>query len=679
MPEVNGDVKPNPARGGSKRPSKSDVSSQDRQQAPKRSRVSRACDQCRASREKCDGEQPICQTCVSQSRKCSYDEQPKKRGIQPNYIRTLELTLSWMFKTFPDNEKALAAALGDPENVTRHLVAGKDSRAEALHQRWRNSVIYRQIDQMLSGGPIDHPEDSHAAEQTLQSPPLSAPVEQQHGHTNQSHHDIDLANEIQSANQPGASREKDSESVHKPQLTDGTSALTINQLAGERLPLPQNAWTLVEYYFAFVHAWLPVTDRQAALKLMYTYPTQGVLRVNATTGEYAELWSILALGSAILPQSAESSGTEQLCTVARSLIPSERSSFELGHLKSLVLLSICEISRQQWLAAWIFIGFAVRVLLALRCGHTWAPAGLRSQFGTTESGKAADERLKRIGLAAYVIEDAIAAHFGAPTHLQSELVNSFGSVDEDGIDEWSPWQDPLSKAREGDAKTPARSYSTLNQLVRLALSSDNASPTGLGQVSSSAVLNTIVRLLQNAMRTEKRAHPATIVSQCESSAPDSVGVAAASLSNSNIHANDFAINNTLLDQDQQGYRQQQLGYMSIPETAESAFSGSPAMIGTGSGQVPQNDRGEPWLSGYVARPNQLPEMEKSTTAGVDIFEELAMLERTDSRSNPQFMQNLGFAPDIDLAEFFGADYQPSDPMLAYMQPSMFDPSAPENG
>ncbi|KAI7237337.1 hypothetical protein KC330_g3224 [Hortaea werneckii] len=673
MPEDSGDVKPSPARAGSKRASKSDLSSQDRQQAPKRSRVSRACDQCRASREKCDGMQPVCQTCVSQSRKCSYDEQPKKRGIQPNYIRTLELTLSWIYKSFPDSEKALAAALGDPEDVTRNLIAGKDSRAEALHQRWRTSVICRQIDQMLSGGPIDHPEDVQAAEQTLQSPPLSAPVEQQCGQTNQNHPDVDFANEIQDANQPGASREKASEFVHEPHMTDVTSALTINQLAGERLPLPENAWTLVEYYFAFVHAWLPVTDRQAALKLMYTYPTQGVLRVNATTGEYAELWSILALGSAILPQPAESSETEQLCTVARSLIPSERSSFELGHLKSLVLLSICEITRQQWLAAWIFIGSAVRVLLALRCGNTWAPAGLRSQFRTTESDKAADERLKRIGLAAYVIEDAIAAHFGAPMHLQSELVSSFGSVDEDGLEEWSPWHDPLSKAKEGDAKTPSRSYSTLNHLVRLALSNDSASPTGMRQASSSAVLATILRLLQNAMRTEKRAHPATIVSQCESSVPDNVGVAA-------VPANDLAIDNTLLHQDQQGYeQQQQLGYMSIPETAESAFSGSPAIISTGSGRAPQNDSGEPWLSGYVARPNQLPEMENSTTAGADIFEELAMLERTDSRSNPQFMQNLGFAPDIDLAEFFGADYQPSDPMLAYMQPPMFDPSAPDNG
>jgi hypothetical protein len=33
------------------------------------------------------------------------------------------------------------------------------------------------------------------------------------------------------------------------------------------------------------------------------------------------------------------------------------------------------------------------------------------------------------------------------------------------------------------------------------------------------------------------------------------------------------------------------------------------------------------------------------------------------------MQNLGFGPDLDLAEFFGPDYQPSNPLLAYMQPS----------
>jgi len=53
----------------------------------------------------------------------------------------------------------------------------------------------------------------------------------------------------------------------------------------------------------------------------------------------------------------------------------------------------------------------------------------------------------------------------------------------------------------------------------------------------------------------------------------------------------------------------------------------------------------------------------------DIFEELAMLDSIEpSGQNPQFMQNLGFGPDLDLAEFFGSDYQPSNPLLTYMQP-----------
>ena len=77
----------------------------------KRSRVSRACDQCRASREKCDGVKPVCHTCDSQKRACTYDEPPKKRGIQPNYIRTLELTLAWLFQSVPETQAALSRSL----------------------------------------------------------------------------------------------------------------------------------------------------------------------------------------------------------------------------------------------------------------------------------------------------------------------------------------------------------------------------------------------------------------------------------------------------------------------------------------------------------------------------------------------------------------------------------------
>jgi len=52
------------------------------------------------------------------------------------------------------------------------------------------------------------------------------------------------------------------------------------------------------------------------------------------------------------------------------------------------------------------------------------------------------------------------------------------------------------------------------------------------------------------------------------------------------------------------------------------------------------------------------------SSGGDIFEELSMLDGGESGRDPHFMQNLGFAPDQDLADFFGADYQPSGSQLA---------------
>ena len=60
-------------------------------------------------------------------------------------------------------------------------------------------------------------------------------------------------------------------------------------------------------------------------------------------------------------------------------------------------------------------------------------------------------------------------------------------------------------------------------------------------------------------------------------------------------------------------------------------------------------------------------MTEGDNTSVDLFEELANLERQDSMHRPQFMQNLGF-PDHDLAEFFGTDYQVSDPLFSYLQP-----------
>jgi hypothetical protein len=134
-------------------------------QKAKRVRVSRACDQCRAGREKCDGAQPSCQTCDAQRRSCTYHEQPKKRGIQPNYIRTLELTLAWIFASFPESEKHISTLLPNADHRAHQLIAWKDAvPAEALHTSWRHGIVCRQIDQLLSGADIELPRPTPGVE-----------------------------------------------------------------------------------------------------------------------------------------------------------------------------------------------------------------------------------------------------------------------------------------------------------------------------------------------------------------------------------------------------------------------------------------------------------------------------------------------------------------------------------
>nr|QGY73550.1 HIVnes::QF2::SNAP25::syntaxin [synthetic construct] len=121
----------------------------------KRQRVSRACDQCRAAREKCDGIQPACFPCVSQGRSCTYQASPKKRGVQTGYIRTLELALAWMFENVARSEDALHNLLVRDAGQGSALLVGKDSpAAERLHARWATSRVNKSITRLLATASI---------------------------------------------------------------------------------------------------------------------------------------------------------------------------------------------------------------------------------------------------------------------------------------------------------------------------------------------------------------------------------------------------------------------------------------------------------------------------------------------------------------------------------------------
>lgn len=554
-------------------PSKRPGDAAEEQKPPKRTRVSRACDQCRASREKCDGSQPHCQSCLSQDRECTYNEAPKKRGIQPNYIRTLELLLAWSFEHSPDLQQDLGQSLPRGDSPVHRLLAGKDTEAaEKLHQAWRASTVGRQIDQVLSGATVEPPSDGQRPTQQY-APPSNA----------------------------GA-------------------AVTDSPEVPAMLRLPQHAWTLLDFYFAYVHSWMPMTEKSDMMKLIYAYPPDGISIDQATQSEHAELWSIMAVASHLVGAQLQDNHAEVLRvrSIAEMLVPTGKT-YEVPHLKAMILLTLIDISEERTLDAWLRIGTVVRLL---------------SLFKLLEELQGQTRWCRHVHLAAFVLESALAVRMSAKSHLTAEYIENIGLINEDGRDEWDPWQDPLATG-VNVSRAPARSFSTLNKLVRAHMQYANPKATGGGIVDAMPSGTIVFDLLANASLEEGRVQPAVLVEQRPRNGSTTAGFPG------DINADETSPVWSGLSQSMtHPHAPQEYPFMSVP-----------------------NDVAE--MPPSTVAPTAL---DASSSAGNgDIFKELAMLERTDSSN--QFMQNLGFAPDLDLQEFFGDAYQASDPMLALMQPT----------
>lgn len=496
--------------------------------------------------------------------------------------------------------------LPNANDLIHQTISGKDgAAADALHISWRNSIICRQIDQMLSGADIE----------LLRTPPPRTTQE---------------ANNNASYQSPPQSAPSDTGilQVEVPQLMD-TGLLAHSNTDHALLKLPHNSWALLEHYFAFTQAWLPITEKHDVLKLMYNYPTHGLPRSEAVASEHAELWSIMAFSAARMDNS-NSAASFVLCRdVAKALIPTEQG-FELGHIKALLILGLIDIAREAWITAWLTVGSAIRFLTHLTAGR-----GTATRLN--------EGRTKHTFLAAFLLESAIATRTGGLSHLRPDDVRSIGLLIEDGLEEWSPWSDPTAGTTSGPEKSPARSISTFNELVRVALRCHAQKVTTPANNNNRMEMDLVFTLLGNAST-----HPRTLLTNYRS-APTPAAVSMSYMGDVNTpqSAAGHLRNNSNIDMADVIF-DQQYPFMTIPaEAAESLHSSTPVQA---VGATPNM-----WSAGEgssLEHGNLLP--------GNDIFEELAMLDRSESNQNPSFMQNLGFGgfgADMELADFFGADYQ----------------------
>lgn len=196
-----------------------------------------------------------------------------------------------------------------------------------------------------------------------------------------------------------------------------------------------------------------------ALKLSYSYPDQGLALspVMPNSGDHAEMWSILAVGSVhdsgnVIVDTGEhgTSDPNELYNIARHLVPEENGHFELSHVKALLNLAVFNISKSMLNSAWLLVGTASRILLLL-----------------DESSSNSLPRRKNVLASCFLLDNLLALQLQQRPFLNRMDLSWAGKISEEGMEEWTPWNGrPLEHARQ--TRQPTLALSSFNALLEVA-------------------------------------------------------------------------------------------------------------------------------------------------------------------------------------------------------------------
>ncbi|KAF6822114.1 quinic acid utilization activator [Colletotrichum musicola] len=431
--------------------------------APKRQRVSRACDQCRSAREKCDGVQPQCFSCVTLSRQCTYNVAPKKRGVQTGLIRTLELALVWLFDQVPGTEEKLTELLAREGDDGQSLLVDKDNDAgNRLHKRWRRCRVHKDIDRLLSGKDGVSPRQDTSGDD--------------------SDPEADGRNKRNDAT-PQEGIEPSPKTTAPERSTDAASgAPPLRNRHGSRsrrrFKLPRNHPRLLEVYYSYTHSWLPILNHKEVLdNAAASYPPDGLdidPEDSTTSAAHAELWCALAVGAFQDSKSSRASGHAEspdppslILAAARSLIPVE-TEMALGHVKALLVLSLVKLGQDNAAAASLLIGLAVRGSMGLKDGRLHN-GGRNSMPGPPVplTPEANLDALDRVLMACLMLDTIVSLRLGQTPHMRSNDMKD-KPAGEHGPEEWAPWAPRAGFGTDNleAAVQPAQSLSSFNQLYQ---------------------------------------------------------------------------------------------------------------------------------------------------------------------------------------------------------------------
>ncbi|OBT77705.1 hypothetical protein VF21_03748 [Pseudogymnoascus sp. 05NY08] len=422
--------------------------------AVQRKRVAQACDRCRSRKDKCDGAKPVCSACAVRGHACSYDPAVKKRGLPEGYVRGLENLWGFTIREAPEVETNVISLM-EQRHGTEALPRGWNSKdGEALSDTWRKSRLSRELDSLL---PLLDITDDRPAKRRRQDSSFTPPTEASA---------FDPAFIPPGETYPvKGERRNSSATFPAPVFNSAVSSETMKLADSQQSQLPHNAWELLDVYFSYTHCWLPIVEKHNSLRASYLYPTT-IYSSMTGSGDHAALWAMLAYAEChhdiirrsmshdfILQQKDPWIPSDTYKT-ARGLIPDEDGAFELGHIQSLLILTLLNMGKNRWKQAWALIGQAVRIALEL---------------GLEKCPDDAKSRNRHVFFGCFVLETLVAARLNRSPHLRAQDALNCGLLLEDGSDEWSPWVDTIGIRRNSGSSSrgPGSTLSTFNRLVQI--------------------------------------------------------------------------------------------------------------------------------------------------------------------------------------------------------------------
>ncbi|KAI9255585.1 fungal-specific transcription factor domain-containing protein [Phascolomyces articulosus] len=395
----------------------------------KRQRVSKACDQCRRKKVKCDGTLPQCSNCRTVGLECKYNETNKKRGPPKGYIEAIEGRLQRL-------EALLGSVVQEDDPRSQAIMAELNA---PLHTPYGELVRPR-----LLGRGFNESEHSPVSAVSTPSSTTSGPgttsrqnqqQQLQHqgrgsGVSNNTNKNITLetndtlGSQYTDGNSPvryygkssGYYMLRDSKNYRdgvfrfnsKGYCKDSDERLTsvkaILSLDPYELPPKDLSKHLIDLYFEHYYPFLPILHKNSFLASLESQDSSiqppSPLLLNSIYALASRISSDLRVrADPSLPDTAGDVFFER----ARQLLDNEWENFTVSTVQSLILLSSHQTGAMKTVRGWLYSGLAFRMLQNL---------GLNRNCDKWKMSDIEKENRKRAFFCCFVVDRLACAMFG---------------------------------------------------------------------------------------------------------------------------------------------------------------------------------------------------------------------------------------------------------------------------